>query len=111
MLLAGSPTMENKMFKSMDKATIEMRIPKQLRRRRAQLRVTGAGMLCALVCCAPALADPPVYSLIQVQLPPGFTSASGGGINNLGDIAFTAFRPGSTTVPPSNPPTRAVIWR
>jgi uncharacterized membrane protein len=71
--------------------------------RAPQLEVT-VGALGLLVCgTVPALADEPSYSLIQVQLPAGFSNPHGGGINNLGDIAFTASTNGQAG-------SRAFVW-
>jgi hypothetical protein len=57
-----------------------------------------AGLVCALAwSAAPALADPPVYSVLEMQIPPGspldgsaIHGVTGSALNNQGDIAFTA---------------------
>jgi uncharacterized membrane protein len=77
------------------------------------LRLTQVGILGALVCgTAAALADPPVYSLTQVQLPAGvkILSGGGGGLNNKGDIALTAFSNGPGSIPQKANPPRGFKW-
>lgn len=102
-------TMEITMLKSI-KETIATALSHAVR------GTAATGGVLALVCgVTPALADPPVYTLTQVPLPPGakIFFGGGGGVNNAGDIAFTTFSSGrfNTGNQGDATPPRGFVWQ